>query len=136
LSKLLVIDDDEQYRVMVKRMLEAGGHEVLDASNAATGHDLFVGEKPDLVITDILMPGTDGIELITRFIAERPDVPIIAISGGGEMPPGFVSYFFTVSWRYQNPAQAISACRTPVRRGRNSYRFCVRIGLTSLFSIS
>lgn len=109
MPKLLVIDDDEQYRVMVRRMLEAGGHEVFDASNAATGHDLFVGEKPDLVITDILMPGTDGIELITRFIAERPDVPIIAISGGGKCLPDL----------YLTSSQYLGATRTlpkPFRR--------------------
>ena len=109
MPKLLVIDDDEQYRVMVRRMLEAGGHEVIDASNAATGYELFVGESPDLVITDILMPGTDGIELITRLRAEKPEVPIVAISGGGKCPPEL----------YLTSSQYLGATRTlpkPFRR--------------------
>ena len=94
---------------MVKRMLEAGGHKVIDASNASTGYDLFVGESPDLVITDILMPGTDGIELITRLRAEKPEVPIVAISGGGKCPPEL----------YLTSSQYLGATRTlpkPFRR--------------------
>jgi CheY-like chemotaxis protein len=94
---------------MVRRMLEAGGHEVLDASNASSGFELFVGQSPDLVITDILMPGTDGIELITMLRAERPDVPIVAISGGGKCPPDL----------YLTSSQYLGATRTlpkPFRR--------------------
>jgi len=96
---------------MVRRMLEAGGHKVIDASNASTGYDLFVGESPDLIITDILMPGTDGIELITRLRAERPEVPIVAISGGGKCPP--------LLGLYLTSSQYLGATRTlpkPFRR--------------------
>jgi DNA-binding response OmpR family regulator len=82
-----VIDDDDQYRALVRRMLESDGHEVLDTSNAAAGQELFRDRQPDLVITDILMPETDGIELITALRRERADVRIIAISGGGRCPP-------------------------------------------------
>jgi len=85
MAKILVIDDDEQYRALVLRMLEADEHRVLDAS-AEEGYNIFLSEDPDLVITDILMPQTDGIELITRLRKINPDLPIIAISGGGKCP--------------------------------------------------
>ena len=76
MPKLLVIDDDEQYRVMVRRMLEAGGHKVIDASNASTGYDLFVGESPDLIITDIRMPGMSGLDLLNRVRSEYPGIGV------------------------------------------------------------
>jgi CheY-like chemotaxis protein len=86
MPKILVIDDDEQYRALVRRMLEGDEHRVWDASSAEEGYDIFLNEDPDLVITDILMPQTDGIELITRLRRTKPDLPIIAISGGGKCP--------------------------------------------------
>jgi DNA-binding response OmpR family regulator len=90
-------------------MLENAGHQVMDASNAETGYQIFVDEDPELVITDILMPDTDGIELITRLRREKPDVPIIAISGGGKCPAEL----------YLSSSQYLGATRTlpkPFRR--------------------
>jgi len=84
MPKILVIDDDEQYRTLVLRMLQGEEYRVFDASSAEEGYDIFLNEDPDLVITDILMPQTDGIELITRLRRTKPDLPIIAISGGGK----------------------------------------------------
>jgi DNA-binding response OmpR family regulator len=90
---LLVIDDDEQYRRLVRRMLETAGHEVLDAPDAAVGQALF-----------ILMPETDGIELITSLRRERPNVRIIAISGGGKCPPDV----YLTSSQYLGATRALS----------------------------
>lgn len=87
MAKILIIDDDTQYRALVRRMLEADGYEVVDAREAKSGHELFDEANPDVVITDILMPGVDGIELIRRLRQEGRSVPIIAISGGGYCPP-------------------------------------------------
>ncbi len=90
-------------------MLEGDGHVVMDASNAEDGYKIFLDESPDLVITDILMPDTDGIELITRLQREKPDVPIIAISGGGKCPAEL----------YLSSSQYLGATRTlpkPFRR--------------------
>jgi YesN/AraC family two-component response regulator len=68
-------------------MLEEDGHVVFDAPSARTGQEIFWAERPDIVITDILMPDTDGVELITALHKEQPDLPIIAISGGGKCSP-------------------------------------------------
>jgi CheY-like chemotaxis protein len=68
-------------------MLEGDGHMVFDAPGAQTGHEICRAERPDVVITDILMPDTDGVEFITALHREQPDLPIIAISGGGKCPP-------------------------------------------------
>ena len=87
MPKILIIDDDEQIRKLLRRYLEDEGHEVEDAATAVAGMKIFLEDRIDLVITDILMPGKDGIELITELLEKKSDVKIIAISGGGSCAP-------------------------------------------------
>jgi CheY-like chemotaxis protein len=82
----MVIEDDDAVRSLVIRMLERVGHEVVATPDGREALRLFGQEPTDLVITDINMPGMDGIEVISAFRAMRAGVPIIAISGGGLMP--------------------------------------------------
>ncbi|MEN7972571.1 MAG: response regulator [Verrucomicrobiota bacterium] len=80
--KILVIDDDESICNVFSRFLCGKGHEVVCASNGRKGLQVFDAEKPDLVVTDIMMPESDGLEVVMA-IREREDrVPVIAISGG------------------------------------------------------
>ena len=80
MAKVLVIDDDDQVRRIVCRMLKSGGHEAVEFSQGEAGMAALEREAPDLVITDLIMPGQDGIETITR-IREVSGLPIIAMSG-------------------------------------------------------
>ena len=86
MARCLVIDDDTEVRVGVVRILEKHGHDVVEASNGRQAMALFEAEAPDLVITDINMPEMDGIEVINRLREMKAGVPIVAISGGGQMP--------------------------------------------------
>ncbi len=83
MARVLVIDDDEQTRTLVRHMLSREGHEVVEAVDGADGLRLFGKSPPDLVLTDINMPGLDGHEVITAIRVLHPEVPIIAVSGGG-----------------------------------------------------
>ena len=83
--KVLVIDDDDRIRRMVSKVLVGDGHEVTCASDGAEGMTLFRSGNPTLVITDIIMPEQEGIETIVTIRRERPQVKIIAISGGGKL---------------------------------------------------
>jgi len=83
MARVLVIDDDEQTRALIRHMLEGEGHEVVEAVDGADGLRLFGKNPPDLVLTDINMPGLDGHDVIEAIQMLHPDVPIIAISGGG-----------------------------------------------------
>ena len=85
MARVLVIDDDELTRTLLKRMLTGEGHEVEEALDGAEGLRLFGERPPDVVLTDINMPGLDGHEVITAIRVLHADVPIIAISGGGEI---------------------------------------------------
>jgi DNA-binding response OmpR family regulator len=79
--KILVIDNDVLLRRTVARILTADGHEVLTAPDGTRGMVLFHQVQPELIITDLVMPGGDGIETI--LMVRRTDAPtrIIAISG-------------------------------------------------------
>ncbi|MCX5759707.1 MAG: response regulator [Candidatus Hydrogenedentes bacterium] len=83
MATILVIDDEEPIRIIVKRLLERAGHKVFVAKDGRVGLEMFRDIAVDLVLTDILMPETDGIELIMKLRSEKPGVKIIAMSGGG-----------------------------------------------------
>ncbi len=83
MARVLVIDDDEITRTLVTRMLTGEGHQVEEAVDGAEGLRLFGKRPPDVVLTDINMPGLDGHEVIAAIRVLHTDVPIIAISGGG-----------------------------------------------------
>lgn len=87
MALILVIDDDDALRATVRKVLERSGHEVRDASDGDRGLTIFREEDVDLVITDIIMPEKEGIETIQELREADPDLPILAISGGGRAHP-------------------------------------------------
>lgn len=90
---VLIIDDDPPIREMLRRMLEYAGYQVTEAVDGEAGLRSFQAEPPDLVITDILMPNKEGLETIMGLRRLAPEVPIIAMSGGGHN--GTLSYLQT-----------------------------------------
>jgi len=86
MARVLVIDDDEDLRTLVKAMLNRVGHHVEEASDGAEGLRAFGKNPPDLVLTDINMPGIDGHEVISALKVANAKVPVIAISGGSSVP--------------------------------------------------
>lgn len=79
--KILVIDDDVLLLRTMTRILVADGHEVASASEGGRAMALYREHRPDLVITDIVMPGQEGIETILTLRRDDNPVKIIAISG-------------------------------------------------------
>jgi CheY-like chemotaxis protein len=82
MANILVADDDEQYPIMLAKMLRNNHHNVVIANDGQQALDFCKEQKFDLIITDILMPNVDGIDLIVDLIERNSKVPIIAISGG------------------------------------------------------
>jgi len=78
---ILLIDDDGFYRSVLRQILEDGGHRVTEAANGHDGLERFRIQQPDLVITDMRMPGFDGGEVIRRLRATSRNVRILAVSG-------------------------------------------------------
>jgi CheY-like chemotaxis protein len=84
MARILIIDDDDRVRWIVHEILERAGHEIIEASNGVEGIKMYRAKPTDLVITDIIMPEKEGMEIISELRAEFPGVKIIAVSGGGE----------------------------------------------------
>jgi len=85
MTRILVIDDEESVRTVLRQMLEKEGYEIEDAEDGAVGLKLLHEHLPDLIITDLFMPEKEGIETMIEVRKHFPQVKIIAISGGGRM---------------------------------------------------
>jgi CheY-like chemotaxis protein len=85
MARILIIDDEQPIRDLLRQMLQHAGYEVVSAANGRQGLRLFYEHPADLVITDILMPVMPGSRLISILRSDYPDIKIIAISGGGSM---------------------------------------------------
>lgn len=83
--KILLVDDEAGIRNVLKITLESSGYEVCLAPDGETGLKTFIKEKPCIVITDIKMPGIDGIELLKRIKNLDPETEVIVITGHGDM---------------------------------------------------
>ena len=87
MRRILIIDDEPYILLMLKKMLERAGYEVDLASNGREGMAVFEQNSADLVITDIIIPDKEGLELILEMKKKRPELKIIAMSGGGRISP-------------------------------------------------
>jgi DNA-binding response OmpR family regulator len=87
MARILVVDDDNQVRSMLRVTLTREGYDVVEAADGFEAIKLFHESQFDLIITDIIMPGLEGFETITRLRSDSPTVKIIAISGGGRLAP-------------------------------------------------
>jgi len=85
MDKILLIDDEKATLAMLGLLLRAYGYTVLTAENAAAGLEGFKKEKPPIVLTDIKMPGMDGIQLLRKIKEVNQDAEVIMITGHGDI---------------------------------------------------
>ncbi len=85
MARILVIDDEPQVRAFLRNTLEGSGHDVSEAADGDAGLRAFEARPADLVITDIVMPGREGLETIRMLRQYDPALKIIAISGAGRV---------------------------------------------------
>src|SRR5512132_731509 len=82
MPSVLIIDDEPNIRRMVGALLTAEGYEVRDAGDGATGVSLALESDPDVVLVDLMMPGSvDGMGVLTALREKIPDLPIVMMSG-------------------------------------------------------
>jgi len=80
MSHILIVDDQRSVRSAIRALLEAAGHTVIDSDNA-TGALALLGEGFDLLITDVMMPDMDGLELIRHVRRKFRRLPILTVTG-------------------------------------------------------
>ena len=83
MPRILLVDDDDLLRRMLRLTLEKMGHEIVEARNGKEAVSLFKQAPPDLVLLDLIMPEQEGLETIEQLKSLHPGVKIIAMSGGG-----------------------------------------------------
>lgn len=84
MTTILLVEDDDGERTLIRSALEAAGYQVQEARNGTEALHQYRLAPTDLVITDILMPEKDGLEIIWALTREFPDVPIIAMNMNDE----------------------------------------------------
>jgi CheY-like chemotaxis protein len=90
LGRILVIDDNDALRSVARRMLVAAGYDVQEAASGKAALAGLLLHPVDVIITDILMPDMEGLELIRALRQAHPQVKIIAMSGSGGGPEGYL----------------------------------------------
>ncbi|MBF0594948.1 MAG: response regulator [Candidatus Omnitrophica bacterium] len=83
MTKILVVDDEEMLRDRLKSLLELDDYEVVLADSGLHGLDVYQKEKPDIIVSDIRMPGMDGIEFLKKIKELKTDVEVIMLTGHG-----------------------------------------------------
>lgn len=95
MARILVVEDVPDFRLMMRKILGSAGHDVVEAEN---GHDAMRqmdAGRFDLLVTDVVMPESDGVELIRSLTRRGERLPILAVSGGGHNLPAAVSLALT-----------------------------------------
>lgn len=113
---ILVVDDEQPIRELLGWMLGDAGHIVHEAANGVEALSLLRSEhRVDIVLSDINMPGMDGLELCNHVTAEWPGLPVLLISG--RPPPNGVGAFIAKPFRWDVLASAIATLANPQPAG-------------------
>ncbi len=84
MKSILVVDDEETIREVVRRYLERDGFRVNEAEDGYAALDAIEAEPPDLIVLDLMLPGVDGLT-ITRHLRDRHRIPIVILTAKGEL---------------------------------------------------
>ncbi len=101
-STILLVEDEDQLRSALAQFLSRKGFRVVEAQDGRSAEGVLRKAFPDLIVTDLIMPDRDGLELLEFVRQHAPSVPVIAMSGGGRISPA----------NYLEIAQRLGAVRT------------------------
>lgn len=87
MAHILVVDDDERLRTLLRLVYEKAGHTVTEAADGNDALRAYTECPADVVVLDIVMPEKEGLETLRELRAMNPDVNVIAVSGGGRIGP-------------------------------------------------
>ncbi|MBA4369873.1 MAG: hypothetical protein C0403_19770, partial [Desulfobacterium sp.] len=121
-GKILIVDDDPGVRSSLHLFLEDNQYEVFEAVDGNSGLAMFRLEKPDVLILDLRMPQTDGLEVLRQVTVEDPDLPVIVLSGAGVMNDA-VSALRLGAWDFlQKPIEDLSVIHHTINKALEKVR--------------
>lgn len=82
-----MVDDDAQMRKLIRLLLQQAGHRVAEAGDGVEALRYLQRNRVEVVVTDVVMPDMDGLELITKVRKDHPELKILAVSGAGKEGP-------------------------------------------------
>jgi len=116
-APVLIIDDDAWVRRVFRRILEQMGSLVLEAESGKAGLALCRERKPGIVLLDLRMPEMDGLDVLSKLVAEYPETPVVVVSGQGTMTDA-VEALRRGAWDFvSKPLPDNEILRQAVRRG-------------------
>jgi CheY-like chemotaxis protein len=86
MTRILVVDDEHLVRNLTVQVLERAGYDVVSVADAQHAIELLEQDTVDLVVTDVVMPGQSGVELLNELRDRRPDIPVLLMTGGSPEP--------------------------------------------------
>lgn len=95
MARILIVEDTPDFRSMMREILQTAGHDVAEAGDGLAAMRQIESGSFDLLVTDVLMPESDGIELIRTLAKQKRRLPILAVSGGGRDLPAAISLALT-----------------------------------------
>ena len=133
-AKVLVVDDEPTIREVVVRYLEREGYETLEAADGIRAREILETHEPNLVVLDLMLPGTDGLELC-RWIRTHSDLPVIMLTARGEEADRIVGLELGADdyvTKPFSPRELVARVRTVLRRSEPSIHSSERIALADL----
>ncbi len=98
MARILIIDDNAEFRFLLRLSLERAGHQVAEANNGAEGLRAIARQMPEVVCCDLFMPVKEGLETIRELRRDFPGVKVIAMSGGAGV--GGAEELLQVAWHF------------------------------------
>jgi two-component system, sensor histidine kinase and response regulator len=121
-GKILIIDDDPGVRSSLHLFLEDNQYEVIEAIDGNSGLAMFRQQKPDIIILDLRMPRTDGLEVLQQVTVEDPDLPVVVLSGAGVMSDA-VAALRLGAWDFlQKPIKDLSVIHHTINKALEKAR--------------
>jgi CheY-like chemotaxis protein len=107
-SRILIVDDDPELRLLARRALDKDGHSIREAADGAEGLERVADWAPDLVVLDLVMPEMDGLEVLRRLRAEPATkrLPVLVLTAHGDDARALVDVFTTTQTRRPMPQLA------------------------------